>query len=93
MCCQTQNQNMQSNFSELRRADRQSCWNTPLDRKATAKNLDKFLGYLVGGAAGDALGYAVEFLPEQAIFFDMGKKALQNIGFRMVLAGFRMTPR
>lgn len=68
MGCQTKNQNMQSNFSELRRADRQSCWNTPLDRKATVKNLDKFLGCLVGGAAGDALGYAVKFLPERAIF-------------------------
>ena len=42
---------------------------------------------------GDALGYAVEFLPEQAIFFEMGKKALQNIGFRVALAGFPMTPK
>ncbi len=25
------------------------------------KNLDKYKGCLIGGAAGDALGYAVEF--------------------------------
>ena len=59
---------MQSDFSEIRRADRQSRWNTPLDRKATAKNLDKFLGCLVGGAAGDALGYAVGFC-QNGLFF------------------------
>ena len=86
---------MQSNFSELRGADRQSCWNTPLDRKATAKNLDKFLGCLIGGAAGDALGYAVEFLPEQAIFFRNGKEGiteyrLQN-GFGRISDDTQMT--
>lgn len=31
------------------------------------RNTDKFRGCLIGGAAGDALGYAVEFLSEKAI--------------------------
>ncbi len=35
--------------------------------KATEVNLDKIQGSLVGGAIGDALGYAVEFLSEDAI--------------------------
>ena len=32
------------------------------------KNIDKYRGCLIGGAAGDALGYAVEFLDDAAIF-------------------------
>ena len=32
------------------------------------KDIDKYRGYLIGGAAGDALGYAVEFLDEGSIF-------------------------
>ena len=32
------------------------------------KDLDKYRGCLVGGAAGDALGYAVEFWGEEHIF-------------------------
>lgn len=33
------------------------------------KNLDKFRGCLIGGAAGDALGYPVEFMDTASIFF------------------------
>ena len=40
------------------------------------KNLDKYRGCLIGGAAGDALGYAVEFLDEDAIFKKYGKKGI-----------------
>ena len=36
------------------------------------RNPDKFKGCLVGGAAGDALGYAVEFKNENAIFSAYG---------------------
>ncbi|MBR4186335.1 MAG: ADP-ribosylglycohydrolase family protein [Clostridia bacterium] len=36
------------------------------------RNLDKFKGCLVGGAAGDALGYAVEFLSESTISASYG---------------------
>lgn len=32
------------------------------------RNIDKFRGCLIGGAAGDALGYAVEFKREDEIF-------------------------
>ncbi len=34
--------------------------------------LDKYCGCLIGGAAGDALGYAVEFMSEDAIFTKYG---------------------
>lgn len=42
------------------------------------KNLDKFKGCLIGGAAGDALGYAVEFLGEQSIFNQYGKEGITS---------------
>ncbi len=32
------------------------------------RNINKFRGCLTGGAAGDALGYAVEFLTKDKIF-------------------------
>ena len=32
------------------------------------KSLDRYRGYLLGGAAGDALGYTVEFLDADSIF-------------------------
>lgn len=37
------------------------------------KNLDKFRGCLIGGAAGDALGYPVEFLSERSIKMKFGR--------------------
>ena len=37
---------------------------------------DKIRGCMVGGAAGDALGYAVEFLGERQIFSVYGKKGI-----------------
>lgn len=40
------------------------------------KNLDKIRGSLIGGAAGDALGYAVEFLSESAIFARYGESGI-----------------
>lgn len=40
------------------------------------KNLDKFKGCLLGGAAGDALGYAVEFLGEQSIIGKYGQRGI-----------------
>ena len=64
------------NLDDIRRADRWSHWNTALDQKATVKNRDKFLGCLIGGAAGDALGYAVEFLTENEIFSRYGKEGI-----------------
>ena len=41
------------------------------------KLLDKYRGCLIGGAVGDALGYAVEFSSEYAIAKAYGEKASQ----------------
>lgn len=40
------------------------------------KDIDKFRGCLIGGAAGDALGYAVEFLDEKSIFHKYGANGI-----------------
>lgn len=40
------------------------------------KDIDKFRGCLIGGAAGDALGYAVEFLDEATIFSRYGENGI-----------------
>lgn len=40
------------------------------------KALDKYRGCLIGGAAGDALGYAVEFLDEREIFRKYGERGI-----------------
>lgn len=42
------------------------------------KDLDKFKGCLLGGAAGDALGYAVEFLDEQSIIKRYGQNGITS---------------
>ncbi len=42
------------------------------------KSLDKFKGCLLGGAAGDALGYAVEFLDELGIVKKYGKNGITS---------------
>ena len=44
--------------------------------KETEVNLDKIRGCFVGGAAGDALGYAVEFSREDEIFARYGKSGI-----------------
>ncbi len=40
------------------------------------KNIDKYRGCLIGGAAGDALGYAVEFLSDDMIFRKYGENGI-----------------
>ena len=40
------------------------------------KDIDKYRGCLIGGAAGDALGYAVEFLDEATILKRYGEKGI-----------------
>ena len=49
-----------------------------LMQKRISKNKlrDKFRGCLVGGAAGDALGYTVEFWGEKKIFADFGENGI-----------------
>lgn len=46
--------------------------------KAAEVYLDKIRGSLIGGAAGDALGYTIEFLDENAIFSKYGEKGIQE---------------
>lgn len=46
------------------------------ERKRKAVYLDKIRGSLFGGAVGDALGYPVEFMKEDAIFKKYGKKGI-----------------
>lgn len=55
---------------------------TELDRKPMRKDRDKIRGSLIGGAAGDALGYAVEFWPESRIFSYYGKDGITQ--YRLV---------
>ena len=50
------------------------------------KNLNKFRGCLLGGAAGDALGYAVEFLSEKAIRKKYGPDGITAYDYREGLA-------
>jgi ADP-ribosylglycohydrolase len=40
------------------------------------RNIDKFRGCLAGGAVGDALGYAVEFMSESEIFGAYGPRGI-----------------
>ena len=40
------------------------------------KDIDKYRGCLIGGAAGDALGYAIEFCKEGSIFREYGEKGI-----------------
>ena len=40
------------------------------------RNLDTFRGCLIGGAAGDALGYTVEFMREEQIFRTYGPQGI-----------------
>ncbi len=61
---------------------------TPLDALPKKKNLDRFRGCLVGGAAGDALGYTVEFLPESILFRQYGTKGITAYQLRSGLARF-----
>ena len=44
--------------------------------KETEMHLDKIRGCLIGGAAGDALGYTVEFFSEDSIFSTYGKEGI-----------------
>ena len=46
------------------------------------RDLDKFRGCLVAGAAGDALGYEVEFLQEESIFKKFGENGITEYRLR-----------
>ncbi len=46
------------------------------------RDRDKFRGCLIGGAAGDALGYAVEFMNDRAIFQKYGPGGIRSYDLR-----------
>ncbi len=45
-------------------------------QSADSEKLDKYRGCMIGGAAGDALGYAIEFLDEKTIFEKYGENGI-----------------
>lgn len=63
-------------YNLIRLSNKEGMWNTPLDAVPQKPHLDRFKGCLVGGASGDALGYAVEFLPEESIFYKYGESGI-----------------
>ena len=73
-------------YNWIRQSNSQSEWNTPLDAVARQRNLDKFRGCLIGGAAGDALGYAVEFLSESFIRSRFGPEGIREYRLKDGLA-------
>ncbi len=50
------------------------------------RDLNKFKGCLIGGAIGDALGYAVEFLPASSIFKKYGENGITEYELRHSVA-------
>ena len=46
------------------------------------RDINRFRGCLIGGAAGDALGYAVEFLREEQIFSKYGENGITEYSLR-----------
>ena len=42
------------------------------------KDINKYRGCLIGGAASDALGYPVEFLSDEQIFIRYGEDGITN---------------
>lgn len=67
------------NFDHFYRDEDQKEIDAVLEKiKKTEVYLDKIRGSLIGGAAGDALGYPVEFHSESSIFARYGKKGIQE---------------
>ena len=52
-----------------------------MQTKPSDRIIDAIRGSLIGGAAGDALGYAVEFVREDYIFTKYGKKGIESISY------------
>lgn len=57
-----------------------------MEKMHMTKNLDKFRGCLIGGAAGDALGYAVEFSFEEFIWQKFGREGITEYELQSGLA-------
>lgn len=72
---------MHSKFKTIRRLlnpDMLMELETPLEQLPMRKNLDKIRGSLIGGAAGDALGYSIEFASEEEIFAKYGEEGITS---------------
>ncbi len=50
------------------------------------KDIDKYRGCLIGGAAGDALGYAVEFQDDHTIFSKYGEEGITEYNLKKGVA-------
>lgn len=50
-----------------------------LDHEIRTSKRSKYIGCLLGGAVGDALGYPIEFWDENQIFNKFGKTGIQNL--------------
>jgi len=76
-------------------ADAREVYSTPLDKLPMKKSKDKFRGCLIGGAAGDALGYTVEFWPEAFIRSRFGEAGITQYlpenGFARISDDTQMT--
>ena len=67
------------NFDNFYREEDEAAKNCALaEIKATEVHLDRIRGCMIGGAAGDALGYAVEFSHEAEIFGTYGPKGITD---------------
>jgi len=65
------------NFADFYREENQQEIDSALKKlKETEKDIDKIRGSMFGGAVGDALGYAVEFMSEESIFGKYGKNGI-----------------
>lgn len=73
-------------YNAIRNSWDKKVYSTPLDNLPMKKDLDKFRGCLIGGAAGDALGYAVEFLSENFIKARFGETGITEYQLRDGLA-------
>ena len=76
---------MHSKFETIRRMlnpDILKELETPLQQLPMRKSLDKIRGCMIGGAAGDALGYRVEFSQEEEIRKRYGEEGIRNYDLR-----------
>ena len=57
------------------------------DGSMSDKRLDRIQGSLLAGAAGDALGYAVEFMGEEELFHHFGKSGITEYSLSITFIG------
>lgn len=75
-------------LAAIRKAGAGIGYTSSVGKKKLTKNPDKIRGSLIGGAAGDALGYAVEFLSEPYLFNKFGNRGITEYERKGGLARF-----